>query len=101
MLQLKKCPACRARLGRVIDVELPCRRCGSDLRLLARVYEQARHWQSRARRAMAREDFVAGLAAARRAQQLIDERETRETLAAALLALERVSEAMAVLEDTG
>jgi hypothetical protein len=97
MLELTKCPACRARIAREIDIELPCRRCESDLRLLGRVYAQARAARREAQRHLGAGSLVEAERAARRAIALVNERETRETLAAVLVARERVSEALELL----
>lgn len=99
MLMLRKCPACRARLSGDEPHAKPCRRCGSDLSALRRVYHQAC-----AHRALARRALVLGLdweavRYASKAMALVDTHDTRMTLAAALVALGRPRAALHTISE--
>ncbi len=96
-LILTRCPVCRARFGGDETFDEPCRRCGSDLSLVRGAYARARQLRADARRALAAGAPARAVSQARRSVALVDERETRETLAAALAAAGRPGAALEVL----
>ena len=100
-LPLRKCPVCRARLVGDEPPDQPCRRCGSDLSLLRAVHHHAARHRRLARRALARGEVETALDAAKRAVALLDTKQTRATLAAALAAADRLQEALAVIDVRG
>ncbi len=74
-----------------------CPRCGADLEPVILCYRQARALRNHCRRLLAVGRFPEALGHAKRARLLLNEPEIRQTLAAALLANNRVSTALTVL----
>ena len=98
---LEKCPVCRARRSLEDADGETCPRCGADLFDVIQCYRQAEALRDRCRRCLAEGRAAEALALATRARFLVDEPETRRTLAAALLANRRVAEAMNLARSPG
>jgi hypothetical protein len=96
MMKLMRCPVCRAGLSGAEPLEEPCRRCCADLSKLRLTYREAQHLQRLSRHALRAGAPHAALHYAQKAQFLVDEPETQATLSAALLAMEKVSAALAL-----
>ena len=96
-MHLTRCPVCRAGFNGTEKDEEPCRRCGSDLRFPRQTFAWARYYRQCARRALASDEFPTALYRARQAIALVDNEQTRKTLAAALYAAGQKAEAASVL----
>ena len=96
-LILTSCPVCRARFTGGEPAVEPCRRCGSDLEAIRNAYDWAQYWQNLARYALARIENMTALTAAIKATALVNNQETRRTLAASLLANGRTDAAVCVI----
>jgi hypothetical protein len=99
-LDLTQCPVCRARFTGDEPLDAPCRRCQSDLSLLRLTYQGARDLRDAARREIARGSHQRALELARRSLALVDEPETRRTMAASLAAADHLAAALALLEQS-
>jgi hypothetical protein len=99
-LRLEKCPVCRTKRFPEISKEDVCPRCGAELISVNQCYRQAGTLRNQCRQLLAADRVAKALSLARRAHFLVDEPETRQLLAAALLANKQVSRAIDVLENT-
>ncbi|MBM4321270.1 MAG: hypothetical protein FJ125_15315 [Deltaproteobacteria bacterium] len=85
-LRLLRCPVCRARFSGEEPAEEPCRRCGTELRLVRGACRRAGHHRRLARLALALGQPAVALAEAHRAVSLLNVAATRATYVAALAA---------------
>ncbi len=97
LIYLSSCPVCRAKFSGEEPPGAPCRRCGSDLETLRQVYTLARYQQSLARYYLAHGRNREAWRTASEAVSLVDNQETRKTLAASLAANGWVREATLAL----
>ena len=85
-LFLARCPVCRSRMKGDEAPSTPCHRCNSNIENIHIVYQNACFWQNQARQQLRDNQPIAAIYSAKRACALVDQKETRQTLTAALYA---------------